>query len=53
MQKVIRSFSIQFKFICIVLFTIHIVSKQLYRKCIFLEIMLCVYVFHMHSFDHI
>jgi len=26
--------SIQFKFICIALFTIHIVSKQLYRKCI-------------------
>jgi len=26
--------SIQFKCICIALFTIHIVSKQLYRKCI-------------------
>jgi len=25
---------IQFKFICIALFTIHIVSKQLYRKFI-------------------
>jgi len=26
--------TIQFKFICIPLFTIHIVSKQLYRTCI-------------------
>jgi len=27
-------YSIQFKCICIALFTIYIVSKQLYRKCI-------------------
>jgi len=30
----LKFYSIQFKFICISLFTIHIVSKQLYRKCI-------------------
>jgi len=28
------SIQFQFKFICITLFTIHIDSKQLYRKCI-------------------